>query len=567
MTAVQQLITHLRTNGSQQNASELAAQFGVSERLVGLAMANMAREAAVQRDRPEPSRAVLSLVRAWNWVLAKPAESLLLLALLGGLMLIFGGLFPVFAGVNIGRWAVLSAIFLVPCLQFLVLLFAGNVRLVLIGAASDLVYTVVGLGFSSGFFKDLRVVVAFCFGWLFIYLLISTLVTVTGSFWRMKREARAIASMSRQEMLDRLLEIRTILEQTTSVAATQSRNRALQWMERNAVWLALALSLVMGTCMSWVFVQIDPGRKMLTMQSSSRATIPGVSTGVLVAAMLISIIQNVSNFALGLLSPRFRKTVLIVLMYILGHEIATLLPTAYLTYADMPRIGIGRYVMGWASFIVLITMGGMARQVYEFARSKARSRANDPDALMEEMFELELRLTPTANEVTVLAVDVAGSTEMKRGADPLVAEWSFREYQNWVEKTCAEFGGKVHATAGDGAFVGFGEPASAMDAATALLDRLEQFNNKVNRLAQPFVLRIGLHKGDVQGNLTDVQFTRVIDVAAHVESLAPRGGVAVTESVAQLLTGFEFQKSAATTDGHAVYSLVRPEVPASGADA
>ncbi|HLK16752.1 MAG TPA: hypothetical protein VKT78_18235, partial [Fimbriimonadaceae bacterium] len=55
------------------------------------------------------------------------------------------------------------------------------------------------------------------------------------------------------------------------------------------------------------------------------------------------------------------------------------------------------------------------------------------------------------------------------------------------------------------------------------------------RLSRPFKVRIALHMGRVLADLTQVQFSHVIDVAAHVEKVSPVNGMALTQPIVQLL--------------------------------
>ena len=142
---------------------------------------------------------------------------------------------------------------------------------------------------------------------------------------------------------------------------------------------------------------------------------------------------------------------------------------------------------------------------------------------------------------------------MKASADPLVVEYSFREYQNWLAETSAQFGGRVHSTAGDGAVINFNRCEDALAAASAIQDGLAEFNRDHNRLTLPFRLRIGLHSGQVIGELDQVQFAEVIDIAAHIQGASPVGAVGVSDDVATNLSAVEFVHLQKEIDGHQIY--------------
>lgn len=173
---------------------------------------------------------------------------------------------------------------------------------------------------------------------------------------------------------------------------------------------------------------------------------------------------------------------------------------------------------------------------YSYARLRAKMAEKrlrqelEPTALMTELVELEIRLRPVPVPITVLVIDVVGSTRMKNECDPYEAEWSFREYQSVVARTAATWGGQVISTAGDGTILSFGSPDNAVRAARDTAAAVETFNQEKNEMAMPFTMRMGLHHGEVMGDLGEVQFTQVIDIAAHVERVSPVGGLALTQS-------------------------------------
>ena len=128
----------------------------------------------------------------------------------------------------------------------------------------------------------------------------------------------------------------------------------------------------------------------------------------------------------------------------------------------------------------------------------------------------------------------------------------------WIAESCAIFGGRIHSVAGDGAVVAFSDNVAAMAAARRLQTDVLRFNDTLNRLPKPFRLRLGLHAGRVAGDLNDVQFTEVIDIAAHVEEIAPVGGIAATDTAIEDLGEEGFLPLAHSVDGQAVFIALVP---------
>jgi class 3 adenylate cyclase len=106
--------------------------------------------------------------------------------------------------------------------------------------------------------------------------------------------------------------------------------------------------------------------------------------------------------------------------------------------------------------------------------------------------------------------------------------------------------------------VAFSDCKSAFTAARRIQTDLDRFNREVNRLSMPFRLRIGLHVGQVVGDLDEVEFTEVIDIAAHIQDAAPIAGIAASDAVVASLVEDEFVPLAKEIDGHKVHLALNP---------
>ena len=560
MTGVQDLLRHLKANPGDRDAAALSARFGVDSRLVEMAVNSLPKESVVKTESRHPVKEAWSWVsKAWRSATKNIVLFLVLTSVLAFLCFFFSdsvkGVFQTASGFHVKVSGILAVFTLVviPAIQFAALAKCDRYRYAILGAllfgtATGFATRFGGAGIALGL----------------MYLIAAAPFVVGGSYLRMRREGRATENLSRQELLERLLTVRTALsEATTSAPAAKTKGQRFQaYLEKNVIWIAFLFSLVQSAAASLLLASIDPGRKLLLASASASKSLPsGLSIGLLIAIGFVSISSYLAQFLVGFLAVKFTRSLWVMLAFVGSYALHFLTPWSYVTFAVLSKVGYGNLIAGCFTMAVLILIGNLTRQLYDYAAVKARRGANDPETLMSEMIELEWRLTPKSSRVTVLAVDVAGSTAMKRDADPMVTEWSFREYQKWVERVCAKYGGKVESTAGDGAIVGFVDPGQALSAATAIQSEVDEFNRSVNRMSVPFRLRIGLHTGDVQGDLGDVQFTRVIDVAAHIESKAPIGGIAVSETMTESLGGRSVQKAAVTTDGHDVYFLNDPLVP------
>lgn len=160
--------------------------------------------------------------------------------------------------------------------------------------------------------------------------------------------------------------------------------------------------------------------------------------------------------------------------------------------------------------------------------------------LLQQLLDITDKLKSDEQIVTFLSVDIVGSTKMKADADLLAIEFTFNEYHQYVEQVVLRNAGQIHSTAGDGVTAVFENPGAAVNAAKALLAGLFEFNAFRNRVGQDIILRAGVHTGTVLApgrELTSVNFAHVIDVCAHMQKVAPEGGLVVSGETAIHMEG------------------------------
>lgn len=215
----------------------------------------------------------------------------------------------------------------------------------------------------------------------------------------------------------------------------------------------------------------------------------------------------------------------------------------------------------WPGVIMVMIctlIGVLAAQVQVLLTQRNRRQGRSPAALLAERVMLQRRLNLGRQATCVLVVDVARSTKMKDGADPLKVEWSFREYQALVATVGAAHGGEVLSTAGDGAVLLFARAGDAVQAARSIQTEIGAFNQRRNRMSQPFRLRIGLHLGETTSDLAQAPFHEVIDKAAHIESVAPIGGIALSGRVAAEVPELQVVALANRIDDEEVMVVLNP---------
>lgn len=203
----------------------------------------------------------------------------------------------------------------------------------------------------------------------------------------------------------------------------------------------------------------------------------------------------------------------------------------------------------WGAFLIVpfTLLGAVAGMGLQKATDRYRKPLGLRDPLKErqdllrQLVDLQDKLKSGEQSCTFLSVDIVGSTRMKAGADPLSVEFTFNEYHQFVERTVKRYGGRVHSTAGDGVTAAFDHPQAAFGAAKNIQAGLMELNAFRNKLGEPIALRQGIHTGTVVApdatDVTTLEFSSVIDLAAHFQKAAPPGGIAVSDPAGAFLPG------------------------------
>jgi len=160
--------------------------------------------------------------------------------------------------------------------------------------------------------------------------------------------------------------------------------------------------------------------------------------------------------------------------------------------------------------------------------------------------------TPSGGErrhLTVMFVDLVGSTELSRRLDPEEMREVIRAYHDTVAGEIATLDGYVAKLMGDGVLVYFGWPQSHEDDAERSVRAALAIVGAVARLASPagkaLAARIGIATGlVVVGDLIGegaAQEAAVVgetpNLAARLQSLAEPGGVVIAQGTRTLLSG------------------------------
>lgn len=374
--------------------------------------------------------------------------------------------------------------------------------------------------------------------------------SLLGAYRRLRREELAKRKRTRQELLQRLFEVEEALAQTENEAPDQPRLIDLfRGIAGRVWWYALGGGMFWSLALGVLTIAF-PG--MLEQGSAREGSLIAPFVAIAVSAGSMG-----TQIFLAYLTGRPGRAVLASWIYTTGGLLINLLPIGAFgtTYIVENQANIV------ASYVLATLTGlfaGLGAMVEERAYLARRRGQNAPEMLLTEMIELRRLLNRGEQHRCVLVVDAARSSVMKAKSDPLVAEWSFRAYQEFLTAEVTKHGGRIHSTAGDGAIAVFEDVENAYNCARSIQTNIAEFNQGVNRLKDPFRLRIGLHCGVVTGELEEVQFAAVIDIAAHIEAASQVGGIAVTAAVAEQLPNHRFAEISDTIDEQRVLLALNP---------
>ncbi len=387
-----------------------------------------------------------------------------------------------------------------------------------------------------------------------LYFSFSAACSLLGGFARVRAQSLASAQVDRQAMLDRLFEVESRLSYLIAEGRTAPKLSLIRRIRasRTFVFNAFAFGIAMGIVELLVLGTI----RQVSNAPGSTITAPFE----ILLGLGVVLFKTTCYLGVGFLAGRPGRSISAITATWAGHLIPLMIPFGGYGWAYVSReLGIANLFPALLAGLLMGVLSGYAAVIEDASAKQRRNNEEDPASLMAERIQLQWRLGIGQNATTVMVVDVARSTAMKAQADPLRVEWSFREYQQLVAVLSARHGGEVLSTAGDGAVVGFSSPAAATQASREIQSEIARFNSRRNRLDTAFRLRIGIHSGHTQSNLADAPFNELIDIAAHIEAVAPVGGIAVSGEVAKGLEGqVELAEMARPVDGQPVFVVLNP---------
>ncbi|MFZ4507637.1 MAG: adenylate/guanylate cyclase domain-containing protein [Fimbriimonas sp.] len=579
--AASQLALFLRKNPDEARrpADELAAEYGLTSAFVQTLL-----DSFDPGQAPVPTGPKLTLAPLWGaWQRIRrffgglTREPIRFVAFTGAvpvsMMIVFGTMSAAgyrwnYMGYSVSQTLMLIASTVAMCLHLGCYFQKGMVRYALQGglclwvgfAVPSMIVNWLALANQgapdSSRWLQMVLVMAGTFIFALAYACVGSFAAVFGGYWQIKKKERIREALTRQEKLERYLILKSKLDSSNTVTEETTwldRFPFLGALHKYAFLLGPVLALVLAVASHLLTSVVPP-----VGTTSGESQITGMQALMLVLNTILAVASLLSFVFAGFFARRAWRGVLVS-----ASMIAVKLLFQYFVpnAASDALLGAAKTqltIISSATLMLITLVSALGATVQRrFARERMLQR-NDRNTLLAEMLQLHVELVSEDLHVCVMVVDAAKSSEMKATSDPLVVEYTFRLYQEWIEELSEKHGGRVHSTAGDGAVVAFDTCEEALRAARHIQRDVERFNREKNKLSKPFRLRIGLHTGIIKADLDEVQFTEVIDIAAHVEATSQVGGIAVTQKVAESLAQEVFIPLATEVDGYRVLLVKNP---------
>ncbi|HEY1976742.1 MAG TPA: hypothetical protein VGG89_09370 [Candidatus Baltobacteraceae bacterium] len=193
--------------------------------------------------------------------------------------------------------------------------------------------------------------------------------------------------------------------------------------------------------------------------------------------------------------------------------------------------------------------------------------AADSEEAREELVRKYREIEQALNDAkrkrcTFLSIDVVGSTQMKDGESDIDITATFKAYEDLLKRTFLVNRAWKQAWTPDGVMICFVDRDKALASAKSILEKLDPFNRRDNKLKTPFQVRCGMNEGDVaifeDTNLEKV-VDHIIDVAGHMQKHAAPDTLWMSEELYNALDDRSgFGPADAEVDGLTAYAWKAP---------
>jgi class 3 adenylate cyclase len=157
---------------------------------------------------------------------------------------------------------------------------------------------------------------------------------------------------------------------------------------------------------------------------------------------------------------------------------------------------------------------------------------NDQKYSIEQLLDQKSRLEALLKKeftrlITVMFTDIVGSTSWTEEAGDMAGRMSLKELNDIILPLISAHNGVLVKTMGDGTLSYFNAAQEAVRCAVAIQRGVDGYNRE-REAKSPHLIRIGLHSGNGIVESNDI-FGDVVNVASRIETLAPPGGIYISE--------------------------------------
>src|ERR1700745_4395162 len=176
---------------------------------------------------------------------------------------------------------------------------------------------------------------------------------------------------------------------------------------------------------------------------------------------------------------------------------------------------------------------------------------------------MPLRRSTANARRSLLFADIKGSTELMRDLDPEEARAIIDPVQQLMMAAVHRYDGYVAQSTGDGIFALFGAPVAhedhpqrALHAALAMQEEVRRYADRLRAEGKIHVeARVGVNTGEVVvraietgGHTEYTPVGHVTNLAARMQTIAPAGGIAISEDTRRLVEGYFELRGMGTTE-------------------
>ncbi len=143
-------------------------------------------------------------------------------------------------------------------------------------------------------------------------------------------------------------------------------------------------------------------------------------------------------------------------------------------------------------------------------------------------------------QLSIVMLDLAGSSKIKVPNQTLIADRAFRDYRATINAILEDEGCERYDWSGDGAIALFVEPVPAVNAAVRVQQSVESVGDRHSHLPDTLKVRIGIRTGlvyhDPRRSLGEFA-SRTVDQAGHLEKDCPPGMIHIGDETAKAIEG------------------------------